>query len=129
MLKYWPFANYGKETYFLQELQEVLDVCDVMKLEPRIERLFKQIVKCLASSHVHVTDRTMCFFENDFFLNLLGQYKQRIFPMIVPVVITLAEKHWHEMMQDSFRAIINIMKNIDEKAFDNAAKNAKSSKL
>ena len=107
----------------------MLDVCDIVKLEPRIEKLFKRVVKCLASSHVHVTDRTMCFFENDFFLNLLGQYKQTIFPMIVPVVINLADNHWHEMMQDSFRAIINIMKNIDENMFDAAARNAKNSKL
>ena len=33
LLKYWPFANCVKETLFLTELQEVLEVCEVDKLE------------------------------------------------------------------------------------------------
>ena len=31
LLKYWPFASFGKETLFLAELLEVMDVCDMTK--------------------------------------------------------------------------------------------------
>ena len=33
LLKYWPFANAVKEALFLTELQEVLEVCEVTKIE------------------------------------------------------------------------------------------------
>ena len=50
LLKYWPFANCIKETLFLTELQEVLEVCEVDKVEHLIPKLFKRIVKCIIQS-------------------------------------------------------------------------------
>lgn len=95
-LKYWPFANYVKETLFLAELQEILEVCEVSKLEPLIPKLFKRLVKCISGSHLQIADRAMCFFENDFFLGILKNYKEIIFPMIIPTVVHLADNHWHK---------------------------------
>ncbi len=122
LLKYWPFANFGKEAQFLQELLEVLDVCDITKLEPYVERLFKRIVKSIASPHLQVSDRAMCFFENDFFLSILRNYKGHTFPILVPVIIHLAETHWHKLLQESLRALKNIMRDLDPALFDKVAK-------
>jgi len=36
LLRYWPFGNSTKETMFLSELSEVLEVCDMSKLEDYI---------------------------------------------------------------------------------------------
>ena len=33
LLRYWPFANSAKEVMFLTELLEVLEVCEINKLE------------------------------------------------------------------------------------------------
>jgi serine/threonine-protein phosphatase 2A regulatory subunit B' len=127
LLKYWPFANFGKETHFLQELLEVLDVCDITKLEPYVERLFKRLIKSIASPHLQVSDRAMCFFENDFFLSILKHYKSITFPILVPVIIHLAETHWHEMLQDSLSALRNILRDIDHASFEQVAMNKDSS--
>eukprot|EP00826_Nyctotherus_ovalis_P001859 TRINITY_DN1033_c0_g2_i18.p1 TRINITY_DN1033_c0_g2~~TRINITY_DN1033_c0_g2_i18.p1 ORF type:complete len:424 (+),score=124.62 TRINITY_DN1033_c0_g2_i18:108-1379(+) len=94
-LKYWPFASYLKETLFLTELQEILEVCEVSKIEALVPKLFKRIVKCISGSHLQIADRAMCFFENDFFLNILKSYKEVTFPMIIPTVVHLADNHWH----------------------------------
>jgi serine/threonine-protein phosphatase 2A regulatory subunit B' len=96
ILKYWPFANYLKETLFLTELQEILEVCEVDKLGPLVPKLFKRIVKCISGSHLQIADRAMCFFENDYFLSILKTYKLITFPMLVPVIVKLAETHWHK---------------------------------
>ena len=56
ILKYWPFANYVKETLFLQELPEVFEFCDVEKIQPLVNKLFKRVIKCisnLAANHWH----------------------------------------------------------------------------
>ena len=123
LLKYWPFANYGKETKFLQELLEVLDVCDSPKLEPYIDRLFRRLIKSIASPHLQVSDTAMCFFENDFFLSILKQYKSKTFPILVPVIVHLADTHWHKLLQDSLTALRNILKDIDPAQFEKAAQN------
>jgi len=67
-----------------------------------------------------VADRAMCFFENDYFLNILKTYKDKTFPMLVPVIVDLAENHWHKILQESLIALKTILKEIDPNAFDAA---------
>ena len=122
LLKYWPFANCVKETLFLTELQEVLEVCEVDKIDALVGKLFKRIVKCIGGIHLQVADRAMCFFENDYFLNVLKNYKEKTFPMLVPVIVDLAENHWHKILQESLIALKTILKEIDPLAFDEALK-------
>jgi len=62
----------------------------------------------------------MCFFENDYFLNILKTYKDKTFPMLVPVIVDLAENHWHKILQESLIALKTILKEIDPNAFDAA---------
>ena len=64
----------------------------------------------------------MCFFENDYFLNVLKNYKEKTFPMSVPVIVDLAENHWHKILQESLIALKTILKEIDPLAFDEALK-------
>ena len=64
----------------------------------------------------------MCFFENDYFLNVLKHYKEKTFPMLVPVIVDLAENHWHKILQESLIALKTILKEIDPLAFDEALK-------
>jgi len=64
----------------------------------------------------------MCFFENDYFLNILKTYKEKTFPMLVPVIVDLAENHWHKILQESLIALKTILKEIDPYAFDEALK-------
>ena len=78
---------------------------------------------------MQVADRAMCFFENDYFLNILKTYKELTFPMLVPVIVRLAEEHWHKILQESLIALKTILKEIDTFAFEEALKlNATSKK-
>ena len=70
----------------------------------------------------------MCFFENDYFLNILKTYKEKTFPMLVPVIVDLAENHWHKILQESLIALKTILKEIDPLAFDDALKMNSSTK-
>ena len=70
----------------------------------------------------------MCFFENDYFLNILKTYKEKTFPMLVPIIVDLAENHWHKILQESLIALKTILKEIDPLAFDEALKMSPSQK-
>ncbi|CAI2368634.1 unnamed protein product [Moneuplotes crassus] len=120
LLKYWPFANCVKETLFLTELQEVLEIVDDDKIGDLVIPLFRRIVKCIGGTHLQVADRAMCFFENDYFLTKLRIYKDVTFPMLVPVIVELSENHWHKILQESLVALKVILKEIDSAAFDEA---------
>ena len=118
ILKYWPFANYAKETLFLQELPEVFEFCDVEKIQPIIGKLFKRVIRCISGSHLQVADRAMCLFESESFISIIKQYKTVTFNMLVPVVANLAENHWHQMLKESLNALKEILQKIDPQAYN-----------
>ena len=54
LLKYWPVTNCQKEVLFLGELEEVLEATQSAEFRKCMVPLFKQIVRCLNSSHFQV---------------------------------------------------------------------------
>lgn len=42
--------------------------------------------------------------------------------MLVPVIVDLADNHWHKILQDSLIALKTILKEIDAFAFEEAQK-------
>ncbi|XP_021304512.1 serine/threonine protein phosphatase 2A 57 kDa regulatory subunit B' beta isoform-like isoform X2 [Sorghum bicolor] len=51
LLKYWPVTNCQKEVLFLGELEEVLEATQPAEFQRCMVPLFKQIGRCLNSSH------------------------------------------------------------------------------
>ena len=128
ILKYWPFANYVKETLFLQELPEVFEFCDVEKINPLVNKLFKRVIRCISGSHLQVADRAMCLFESESFISIIKQYKTISFSMLVPTVNYLAANHWHQMLKESLNALKEILQKIDPQAYNNALETANQKK-
>lgn len=44
--------------------------------------------------------------------------------MVVPVIVEMAETHWHKILQESLSALKVILKEIDPVAFDKALEKA-----
>ena len=94
LLKFWPFANTSKEQLFIMELREVLEVIDPKDMQEVVSKLFKRIIRCISGENMHVCDRTMCLFENEYFLNIVKEYKEETYPILVPKIDQLATNHW-----------------------------------
>ena len=54
LLKYWPVTNSQKEVLFLGELEEVLELTQAAEFQQVMVHLFRQIGRCLNSSHFQV---------------------------------------------------------------------------
>lgn len=54
LLKYWPLTNSSKEVMFLGELEEVLEATQAAEFQRCMVPLFRQISRCLNSSHFQV---------------------------------------------------------------------------
>jgi serine/threonine-protein phosphatase 2A regulatory subunit B' len=52
LLRYWPHSNSIKEMMFLSELLEVLEICEIHKLENYVDKLFRRLIKCIAEPHL-----------------------------------------------------------------------------
>ncbi|KAK3001849.1 hypothetical protein RJ639_020254, partial [Escallonia herrerae] len=56
LLKYWPVTNSSKEVMFLGELEEVLEATQPPEFQRCMVPLFRQIGRCLSSSHFQMLD-------------------------------------------------------------------------
>ncbi|KAM0875938.1 hypothetical protein ACQ4PT_036490 [Festuca glaucescens] len=65
LLKYWPVINCQKEVLFLGELEEVLEATQQAEFQRCMVPLFKQIGRCLNSSHFQVAERALFLWNND----------------------------------------------------------------
>ena len=78
---------------FLSELNDVIEFCDLAKIEELVPKIFKRIVKCMSGPHLQVSDKAMLFFENEYFLMLIKSFRNVCFPLLVPIVVELSETH------------------------------------
>ena len=124
ILKYWPDANYTKITDFLQELPQVLEFCDLEKIQPLVKPLFKRVVNCISGSHLLIADNAMCLFKKKIFLTILKKYKTISFNILAPTVNYLTGNHCDEQIRDSIKAVKEILQKIDSQAYINALETA-----
>jgi serine/threonine-protein phosphatase 2A regulatory subunit B' len=96
MMKYWPFAYYLKESLFLKELIEVLEMSDMDKLEPYLGKILKRYIQAVSSQHLNVRLTAINYFENNHFINLITAYKKKIYPMLVPAIGEISDAHWNK---------------------------------
>jgi len=82
-------------------------------------------VRCIAGSHLQVADRAMCLFESESFIQIIKHYKTQTFNMLVPVIVKLAENHWHKMLQESLSALKEILLKIDPSSYNSALNRSK----
>jgi serine/threonine-protein phosphatase 2A regulatory subunit B' len=54
LLRYWPVTNSSKEVYFVNELEEILELTKVGEFVNVLDILFKQIAKSIQSAHFQV---------------------------------------------------------------------------
>ena len=64
----------------------------------------------------------MCFFENDYFLNILKTYKDSVFDIIVPEIFDFKKIYYFSVLKDSINALITILKGIDLEYYNKAKK-------
>merc|ERR1719329_651834 len=68
---------------------------------------------------MHVCDRAMCYFENEYFLNIVRKYKSEAYPIIEPKLIAM-DNHWQKLLLESIQALRTILKELDPTAYNTA---------
>lgn len=118
LLKYWPITNSTKEVMFLGELEEVLEATQPGEFQRCMVPLFRQIGRCLSSSHFQVAERALFLWNNDHIENLIKQNRKVILPIIFPALERNARKHWNQAVQSLTLNVRKIFSDIDPELFE-----------
>ncbi|XAR68126.1 hypothetical protein NMG60_11003142 [Bertholletia excelsa] len=119
LLKYWPITNSSKEVMFLGELEEVLEATQAAEFQRCMVPLFRQIGRCLNSSHFQVAERALFLWNNDHIRNLITQNHKVILPIVFPSLERNASSHWNQAVQSLTLNVRKIFSDADQELFDN----------
>uniref|UniRef100_A0A2P2KVQ7 Serine/threonine protein phosphatase 2A regulatory subunit n=1 Tax=Rhizophora mucronata TaxID=61149 RepID=A0A2P2KVQ7_RHIMU len=118
LLKYWPVTNSSKEVMYLGELEEVLEATQAMEFQRCMVPLFRQIGRCLNSSHFQVAERALFLWNNDHIRNLITQNRAVILPIIFPALERNTSGHWNQAVQSLTLNVRKIFSDVDQELFD-----------
>ncbi|MCD7461312.1 hypothetical protein HAX54_045868 [Datura stramonium] len=118
LLKYWPITNSGKEVMFLGELEEVLEATQAAEFQRCMVPLFRQIGRCLNSSHFQVAERALFLWNNDHIRNLIIQNRKVILPLIFPLLEKNTRGHWNQAVQSLTLNVRKVFSDADQALFD-----------
>ncbi|XP_072968286.1 serine/threonine protein phosphatase 2A 59 kDa regulatory subunit B' gamma isoform-like [Typha angustifolia] len=120
LLKYWPITNSTKEVMFLGELEEVLEATQPAEFQRCMVPLFRQIGRCLNSSHFQVAERALFLWNNDHVGNLITQNRKVILPIIFPALErnTRGHGHWNPAVQSLTLNVRKLFLDSDQELFE-----------
>ncbi|XWS22687.1 hypothetical protein CRYUN_Cryun29cG0057600 [Craigia yunnanensis] len=118
LLKYWPITNSSKEVMFLSELEETLEATQPAEFQRCMVPLFRQIARCLSSSHFQVAERALYLWNNDHIENLIRQNRRVILPIIFPALEKNGHNHWNQLVQSLTLNVRKIFSDIDPELFE-----------
>ncbi|XP_025020807.1 serine/threonine-protein phosphatase 2A 56 kDa regulatory subunit alpha isoform isoform X1 [Python bivittatus] len=95
LLKFWPKTCSQKEVMFLGEIEEILDVIEPTQFKKIQEPLFKQIAKCVSSSHFQIAERALYFWHNEYILGLIEENIDTILPIMFGSLYKISKEHWN----------------------------------
>lgn len=118
LLKYWPITNSSKEVMFLGELEEVLEATQPAEFQRCMVPLFRQIARCLSSSHFQVAERALFLWNNDRIENLIKQNRKVILPIIFPALERNTRSHWNQAVHSLTLNVRKIFSDVDPELFE-----------
>lgn len=60
-----------------------------------IDPLFRQIARCLTSSHFQVAERTLFLWNNEYIVQLVAAHRASVLPLVLGALEQNAANHWN----------------------------------
>ncbi|CAA6653736.1 unnamed protein product [Spirodela intermedia] len=118
LLKYWPLTNCQKEVLFLGELEEVLEATQSAEFQKCMVSLFRQIARCLNSSHFQVAERALFLWNSEHIVNLIAQNRAVILPIIFDALEKNMESHWNQAVHGLTANVRKMFLDMDTELFE-----------
>ena len=124
--RFWPWSCPSKQVLFLNELEEILELCRGDQLNQIQEELFKLIGACLASPHFQVAERALYYWNSEHIcVNLLSQSKASQFlPHIYGALSKHAQGHWNPTVEGLAQSVLKMYMEIDVQLYDKCSREA-----
>lgn len=88
LCKYWPHQTAQKQLLFLNELEELLELCQADQFKIVAESLTRKLAAAIASPHFQVAERALFLWHNEYVANLIADHRAIVLPILYPTLYT-----------------------------------------
>mmetsp|Transcript_3202 Transcript_3202/g.3476 ORF Transcript_3202/g.3476 Transcript_3202/m.3476 type:complete len:492 (-) Transcript_3202:140-1615(-) len=115
LVRYWPWTNAAKQVLFLNELEEVLELCRGEQLIQIQDNLYKLLSACLGSAHFQVAERALYYWNSEHLcVNVLSQNKAAVLlPYVFGPLSKSAAGHWNQAVETLAQSILKMYMEMD----------------
>jgi serine/threonine-protein phosphatase 2A regulatory subunit B' len=124
LARYWPWSSASKQVLFLNELEEILELCRADQLTLVQDDLFKLLAACLASSHFQVAERALYYWNSEHLcVNVLSQSRANVFlPYVFGPLSKNAQGHWNQTVEGLAQSVLKMYMEMDAALYDKCAR-------
>jgi serine/threonine-protein phosphatase 2A regulatory subunit B' len=123
LIKNWPITNSSKEVLFLQEFEEVLELTPAPEFQQMIKPLFRQLSKCIGSSHFQVAERALYIWQNEYISSMIADHRHQILPIILPVLEANQQSHWNQTVANLTGSVLKVFADYDQQFLNECVRN------
>lgn len=91
LLRFWPKVNSPKEIMFLNEVEDIFEVIEPSEFQKIQIPLIVQLSKCITSPHFQISEKVLCFWNNESFLSLVTENAETILPIVFPALYEISQ--------------------------------------
>ena len=122
ILECFSSHNFNSKIYLLEELEEILDFCDIKTIRPLVEKLLNTKIECLSEFNNNLREKALSFFDKETFISIIQEYINISYNIIVPKIYYLEKNSWDEKIKLSYNVINESLKKYDLERYNNALK-------
>ena len=124
LARFWPWGCAAKQVLFLNELEEILELCRADQLTLVQDDLFKLLASCLASPHFQVAERALYYWNSEHLcVNVLSQSRANIFlPYVFGPLSKNAQGHWNQTVEGLAQSVLKMYMEMDATLYDKCAR-------
>lgn len=118
LLKHWPGRNTRKEVMLLNETEEVLELTRPQDLDTVVVPVFRKISRCIESSHFQVAERALFYWNNEYVINLMMMYREKVMSVVVASLQRNLTTHWNANVVSLTYNVQRLLAEMDGRLFD-----------
>ncbi|CAN8066732.1 unnamed protein product, partial [Agarophyton chilense] len=118
LLRHWPSTNSRKEVMVLNELEELLELARSEEMGAVMKALFRRIGRCIESAHFQVAERALFYWNNEFVVSLMMQYRREVMTAVVGSLCRNVSSHWNANVLSLSCNVQKLLREMDGNLFE-----------
>ena len=119
LFRYWPKTHSSKQVLFLNELEQLLDICDPAQFTKLSVQVAQKLAASISSSHFQVAERSLSLVAgNEYIAQLVMSNSREMLPYLFPPINSYSRMHWNRGVQMMALAVLRMFMETSPQLFE-----------